>query len=703
MRQMSWLRCLALALLCACGDNLIGDGVALAPSTDVVIVAHQDDDLLFMQPDLLDAVQRGGVTTVYVTAGNGTRGIEKANDRIDGVLHAYAVAAGDSDWHCGWIDIAEHTAQHCRLAEKPTSLVFLAYPDGGREGQFDTSLLRLWRGELTEEVGTIAERTTRYDRDALIEVLAQILRETQPATIRTLEVSATHGRDHSDHMLTGALTVLAMARANNRAELISYRGYNITEEPVTKQPAIFDASAAMLGKYEACATGCGACGDTCEIDVSHAAWLDRRYAVGFRSTAAGRLRLETQCLTNELRFADCNTAPTWHLDDYGQLRSDDDRCLTIDPSGTAALASCLGGSERRFHYDDEGRLWSAVPPTTAGIALYSHLWCLTTDGTGSVRAQVCGAPAAAAWDFMPRTTATRRIDLGLTATGREVRLGDVDGDTRADLCAIESGALYCALGDGKGGFSSAAMRVDAAAAPLAIDPRSLTFGDVDGDMRIDACGRDSAGLLCATADASFAATRWSPSFNDNVAGTGTSASLAALDGDADGTADICGVDASGLICAPRGLMITPVVRSRWPESSAVVWPADLDGDHQADWCTATDAGPACAVYAHRDLTTDGAAWGFSRMGVVDITAANAATVAFGDIDGDGRSDQCTTRDDRITCARSQGRGFGPRTVTLAILPNQSAASALWLGDLDGDGRDDACADAGGSIICAVEP
>ena len=55
------------------------------------------------------------------------------------------------------------------------------------------------------------------------------------------------------------------------------------------------------------------------------------------------------------------------------------------------------------------------------------------------------------------------------------------------------------------------------------------------------------------------------------------------------------------------------------------------------------------------------------------------------------------------CARSQGRAFGPRTATLAILPNQSAASALWLGDLDGDGRADACVDAGASIICAVEP
>jgi hypothetical protein len=42
-------------------------------------------------------------------------------------------------------------------------------------------------------------------------------------------------------------------------------------------------------------------------------------------------------------------------------------------------------------------------------------------------------------------------------------------------------------------------------------------------------------------------------------------------------------------------------------------------------------------------------------------------------------------------------------MTLAILPKQGVASALWLGDLDGDGRADPCADTGTSIICAVEP
>ncbi len=144
------------------------------------------------------------------------------------------------------------------------------------------------------------------------------------------------------------------------------------------------------------------------------------------------------------------------------------------------------------------------------------------------------------------------------------------------------------------------------------------------------------------------------------------------------------------------------VRSTWPQPTNVVWFADLDGDQQADWCAATDTGPACALWTQRNLTRDGAPWGYAQDGVVDVTPATTATVALADIDRDGRADLCSLRDDRVVCARSQGHGFGPRT-TLAILPNQTTASALWLGDLDGDGRADPCVDSGTAIICARQP
>ena len=697
---MRRLAVLALVGSAACGDNLLPDGVPLAPAAELVVVAHQDDDLLFMQPDVLEAVRRGeGVTSVYVTAGNGRRGTDKADERYEGLMQAYSEAADARFWTCGFIDLAGRWAQHCKLDDRTLSLVFLGYPDGGREGQLPSSLLRLWEGTI-DGAETVAQRTSFYDRDALIETVAQVMRETRPRVVRTLDVAATHGRDHSDHMLVGALTVLAMARANSRADLVSYRGYNVADEPPNKLPAIYDAVFEILARYEACATDCGTCGQACTtIDTPHMLWLQRRYAIGFRAYAAGRLRSGNVCLGDDLALTSCSAAPSWRLDEAGQLRTGD-RCLLVEPTGDLALADCLGGRERRFFLDDEGHLFSGVPPRPEPDLDYAHLWCLAPTDTG-VHMQICGGDRAPAWELAPRTTETPRSTLLLTATGREVRLGDLTGDGFADLCAIESG-LYCAPVDGTGGFAPA-IRIDDAGTPLAIDPKSLVLGDVDGDGRVDACGRDADGILCATAAGSFAATRWSPSFGDLSAHAGTSASLAAVDMNADGNADICGADMHGVVCAPRGMTLQPIVRSPWPAPTAVIWPADLDGDRQADWCAATDTGPACGVEAQRELTTDGAPWGYSQAGMADVAPANTATVALADIDGDGRADLCSPREDRILCARSQGRGFGPRTATLAILPSQSAASALWLGDLNGDGRADACADTGTSIACAVEP
>src|SRR5580698_10483234 len=116
----------------ACGDNELGAGMPLARTADLVLIAHQDDDLLFMQPDVIEAVRRGdGVTNVYVTAGNATKGTAAANIRYQGLKEAYGAAAHDMDWDCGWIEIDHHAAQHCRLADENVSLVFLGYPDGG--------------------------------------------------------------------------------------------------------------------------------------------------------------------------------------------------------------------------------------------------------------------------------------------------------------------------------------------------------------------------------------------------------------------------------------------------------------------------------------------------------------------------------------------------------------------------------------------
>lgn len=686
---------LVLCALGACGDNLVGT-VPLVPSHDLVVVAHQDDDLIFMQPDQMEAVTHGvGVTTLYITAGNASAGADAADARYAGLMQTYGAMVNDYHWQCGYIFILGHAMQHCRLSAANLSLVFLAYPDGGRHGETASSLLHMWEGSVTSAT-TIAHVVTTYAREQLINAVAEIVRQTQPATVRTLEVAATHGDDHPDHMIAAALLTLAMARTDSQAELVSYRGYNIGAEPANKLAPIYDASRSVLSRYEACATGCAPCGESCaDIDPTHEAWLARRYAVGFRRAARGALQIGDRCLRlgagASVSLGDCTAAPLWTLD-AGRLASDAG-CLDVQADGALTLNACTTTSSQRFLIDDEDHLWSGVPPTPQADMYFDHLWCLSPTDTGP-RAVLCGKSNAPVWRVVPALAFTPRSTLNLAATGRAVRLGDLDGDGRADLCAVDADGLYCAHGLGTGQFGGARQ---IAGPSFPVEPDSLTLGDVDGDGRGDACGRDVAGVLCALSSRGFAVTRFTSAFGAADNRPGTSASLVALEGNGDGIADICGLDTAGVECAPagNGQLLN---LSSWPDGSAVVLPADFDGDDRADWCAITANGPACAVRAESALSRDGGDWGFAFEGKIAPVPGDPAVVGAADIDGDGKSDLCALDGSRIACMRSQGRGFGP-LFTFATIP--AGATALWLGDLDGDGRADACADLGTSIACAL--
>lgn len=612
------MRALAIvALLAACGDNDLPEAAALAPARDLAIVAHQDDDLLFMQPDLLDAVRIGsGVTIVYVTAGNDDRDLDYAEKRYTGVMAAYAAATATprGDWRCGWLELAGHAAEHCRLAAANLSLVFLGYPDGGKHGEFGSSLLALWQGRISG-ADTVADRTAHYDREGLIATLAAAITASHPRTIRTLEVAGTHGTDHSDHMLVGAMAVLARERAGGDAELLSYRGYDITAEPADDFAPITAIADDAFARYSACAEDCAACGEACPtFSPTYAAYLRRHYAVHVNRVATGVLA------DSEIRF-----------------------------DGTAAVA---GDATAPLVLDEEGHVWVALPPAT--VTELDHLDCLVpVDGVPT--ATLCGGDGSApVWEVLPPTVSTPRAALGLAQAGRAVRLADFTGDGIADLCADDGTELWCAAGDGTGGFTAATRT-----AVLAIEPDSLAIGVLDGQL--DACGRDAAGIVCAS-------SRRYPAL----------ASLAIAGG------ELCGSSTAGAICGAR-------VLSAWPDPAAPLWFADLDGDGDTDWCTVTPDGPACGRSADRALSTDGVPWAYSLGGSIDATAATLATGALVDLDGDGRADFCAIDGTRVTCAFSHGTAFGPRTPVMELAP---APTALW-----GDASGALCADTGTAVTC----
>jgi LmbE family N-acetylglucosaminyl deacetylase len=692
-------RWLLLALAAAaCGDNW-----ALPRSHELVVVAHEDDDLLFMQPDLAGAVRRHEATTItYVTAGDAGAGLDYATSRVVAAKAAYGWVAGSQDWHCDWVPLAGHAAQRCELAAANLSLVFLGYPDGGIAGDGPNSLLRLWRGEI-ERADTVAERVASYDRAGLVDAVAEVVALVQPSVIRTLELSACHGYDHSDHMMVGALALLAAARGRSGAQIVSYRGYNVNNEAPNNPEAFHRTDSLGMRAYEACQVGCASCvSEVC--DALPLPWYDeflyRHYSVATRRTPmSGLLQTQGGCAVidgDRVALGDCARGTELRFEHGGGIRAGD-RCLRVAADRQLVAGSCDGGPERYFLLDDEGHLWSGMAPELGAATAGEHAMCLVGDASG-VRAEVCGAARNARWTLGRPTVSTLWAQLGVAARGRAVQLADVTGDGLADLCRIERDGLWCAVGDGHGGFGNS-LRIDAVGKPIEVEPASLSLGDIDGDGEIDACGRSPLGTVCALAAHGYVAALWSPAFADDSTSAATGLGpLAIVDG------QVCGAIAGGVACAAQG---APAELRASLSGNQPLWPADLDGDGVADWCTETSAGPVCGLDVDRAVTSAGGPWGFAFHvveGSVDSDGAVADQLhgAVADVSGDGRGDLCVTVAGGVECAASQGHGFGPRFPVLGLAPNSTAA-ALWLGDLDGDGKADACVDTGAAIACAPSP
>lgn len=465
--------CLAsvTVLTMACGDDAAGDGVALAVTPQLVIVAHPDDDLIFSAPEVVNAVHHGGLTTVYVTAGNGKRGLEAAWPRARAVRMAYGVLAGTHAWQCGELFIGELLSEHCRLATANVSLVFLNLPDGGKHGEHD-GLGQLLAGQA-REVRTVARRPMRVNRDALLAALAEIVASTAPSRIDTLDLTSAYGRDHRDHLAVGALALWAAAAARYTGEFSAHRGYNVETEAPNLDEATLIAGARGIRHYAACTDGCAPCGHACmRAADAHETWLARHYlaATRRRAWASAALQLvprspqqkrvvaqlaqqfgvapEALCLSWP-SVVPCTQAPHWAYSSDGALQALGEAqaaplagaarslpavpissasaalaCLQVETPVDAltvapALGSCAPNAASYWLHDTHGRIWFGAPPTVVPApgprdrdADADHprdSRCLTIADDGRVLVAPCNGSALVAWEPLLKTVTLRAV------------------------------------------------------------------------------------------------------------------------------------------------------------------------------------------------------------------------------------------------------------------------------------------------------
>ncbi|SNS02188.1 PIG-L family deacetylase [Antarctobacter heliothermus] len=226
---------------------------------DMAIVAHPDDDLLFMNPHVAETIADGDpMTTVFVTSGDAGDDAAYWEAREMGAKAAYAQMAGadPADWVDETVTLdVEGVAwevQSSYLADAPqVRLYFLRTPDGIDGGGTDTygfgSLERLLDGDA-DQITTVDGLVT-YTSDDLTQVLGAIMTRHMPDDI--LLQDDTSEIEHSDHVHTTELAEAALPLYGEDVTVTHFTGYiswaeeeNLTPDQVALVTGVFETYAA---------------------------------------------------------------------------------------------------------------------------------------------------------------------------------------------------------------------------------------------------------------------------------------------------------------------------------------------------------------------------------------------------------------------------------------------------------------------------
>lgn len=401
----------ALAIA-ACGDNFPAslDGPPLAPAASLFVSAHFDDDLIFMQPELVAALEAGPVTTVYVISGDPKYGLQRTDRNFGFARLAYTGSMDPSIWDCGYLLVAGSPAHHCRLRDGDLSLIGLDIPDGGPQGLYDVSPLNLVEGNIAE-VPILGWAQGTATRDSIIDSLAELITETAPAEIHALDLAATHGDDHSSHLFSSAFAFWAAARAGYAGPIEWHRGYNVGEQPITLEGEDYEAAKVMIGYFDACYFDCGPCGAPCEkLHPSHDDYMKRQYSSTRSPLAAtGTLALEGDpalCLSaagGRLVLAGCAGAAPVRLDATGHLTVAG-ACVASAPGAAepVVLEPCSNSPAQYWASDSDGHVWNGRPPEPAADMAFDHVRCLSAEPApgAMVAAPICGSRLSPAWQLV---------------------------------------------------------------------------------------------------------------------------------------------------------------------------------------------------------------------------------------------------------------------------------------------------------------
>ncbi|MDQ1123230.1 PIG-L family deacetylase [Microbacterium trichothecenolyticum] len=256
--------------------------------TTLAVWAHADDDIIFANPALAGALRQGStIRAVYVTAGDGGRGLEYAEQREAGLRAAYdRMRDSAGPWETHTIDLLSgaRVTRFVPSDDARLSITMLRLPDGNLDA---TGFAATGNAGLTQLINGATPRLSpidgapAYDLSMLLETIAELADASGAQKVATNipHASAYARGDHPDHSCVGSLVRAVVPKVGIPVDAVSYFvGYPSQHEPVNIEGATLDAKVGIYETYAAhdpvvtCADA-----SACLAQPGFGQWLRRSY------------------------------------------------------------------------------------------------------------------------------------------------------------------------------------------------------------------------------------------------------------------------------------------------------------------------------------------------------------------------------------------------------------------------------------------
>ncbi|WP_285138116.1 PIG-L family deacetylase [Microbacterium sp. lyk4-40-TSB-66] len=221
------------------------------PSTVMGVWAHPDDDIIFGNPTISDALEAGDcVRTVFVTAGDAGKGMRYVEARELGILRAYNDMRGAQGlWDSTDLTLTSgvHVRRLTPQGDPRVSVIFLRLPDGNITGAgfADTgfaTLGRLYDGGIPSL--SPVSGGSPVSREQVLATVHELSTGFAPQRVLTHipRGSAFAPGDHPDHSVVGSVVRDALSSDPAVAPGIRYFvGYPSADLPRNVEGAVLDA------------------------------------------------------------------------------------------------------------------------------------------------------------------------------------------------------------------------------------------------------------------------------------------------------------------------------------------------------------------------------------------------------------------------------------------------------------------------------